>query len=95
MRLIDANLLEKFFYKEVRHYPFSGDVNCILVDHVLHTVRNFPTIDAVPVVRCKDCKYNPEFKTKIKGWVWCRNFRTEVDATGFCSYGKPRGERKE
>ena len=83
MRLIDADALEK------TAIPFETHGGGRFI--ALGSIRTAPTIDAVPVVRCKDCKHNPEFKTKRKGWVWCRNFRTEVDATGFCSYG----ERKE
>ena len=85
MRLIDADALVKWIERQKRLSKL-----CTIM-----AIQETPTIDAVPVVRCKDCKYNPEFKPKRKGWVWCRNFRTEVEATGFCSYGKPRGERKE
>ena len=59
---------------------------------LMNAINHVPTADVVEVVRCKDCKYNPEFETKRKGWVWCRNFRTEVKSTGFCSYGERRGE---
>jgi hypothetical protein len=50
-----------------------------------------PTADVVEVVRCKDCKSNPNIKTLTKGMFWCRKFRAEVHPNDFCSYG----ERKQ
>lgn len=47
-----------------------------------------PTADVVEVTRCKDCKHCPDLKTKTKGMVWCRRFRTEVCPNGYCSYGE-------
>lgn len=42
--------------------------------------------DVVEVVRCKDCKENPNYR-RAKGIVWCRKFRADVHEDGFCSYG--------
>ncbi len=56
-------------------------------------VRKLPAVDAVPVVRCEDCKKNPRFsKTSGKHKVWCRKWRCEVKDTDFCSYGERREE---
>lgn len=57
-------------------------------------VANMPTIDAVPVVRCKDCKYyrihhdswGEDIPHCIKAWGGA-----EVDPMDYCSYG----ERKD
>ena len=46
-RLIDATSLEQHI-AELFGYP-SVDI--------LHEIATFPTVDAVEVVRCKDCKY--------------------------------------
>ena len=45
MRLIDADALPKY-----TGYALSAD-------DVAMAVENAPTIDAVPVVRCKDCRW--------------------------------------
>ena len=47
-----------------------------------------PTIDAVPVVRCKDCLYAFDKNGHIECWhgVYYRNTYNEPDM--FCSYGK-------
>ena len=76
MRLIDADaLLEK--YNKTTVWDSWVEINIA------------PTIDAVPVVRCKDCiDYEPELGTNL-GWCpVCSFVRWDDD---FCSYG----ERKE
>ena len=52
-------------------------------------VENFPSADAVPVVRCKDCKYG-SYDSKQNGAMICLRtndgfWRKETD---FCSYGE-------
>ena len=51
MRIGDLDALEEFLADEYG-YP---------VIDILGDIAKFPTIDAVPVARCKDCKwYNPD-----------------------------------
>lgn len=72
MRLIDAGKLER--------QEYWGNERCF--DYVYaEDIDNAPTVDAVPVVRCKDCR---KFKTYS-----CRMVASGYD--DFCSYG----ERKE
>ena len=61
-------------------------------------LRDRPTMDAVVVVRCKDCnscrELNRENKTEeayVDGVLWCMNQQDGVWPDDFCSYG----ERKE
>ena len=49
-----------------------------------------PTIDAVPVVRCKECKYMPN-TANANGFLICKASGMEITDDDFCSYG----ERKE
>lgn len=51
---------------------------------VRHAIENAPAIDAVPVVRCKDCKH-------CLDTLWCKYKLQPCDDNDFCSYG----ERKE
>lgn len=69
---------------------FQTDCN-----HVRDFLNALPTIDAVPVVRCKDCDYgkvpfSPELKEE---YVSCTFYRCEpmMKKDDFCSYG----ERKD
>ena len=83
-RLIDANAIK---YREHRggggrEYP----ENIATEDEI----AKLPTVDAVEVVRCKDCKhYEPGFIRPYCGW--CEEWNTAVRASGFCH----RGERKD
>ncbi len=80
MRLIDADKLD-WWYKG---------------RNIRHVIDDAPTVDAVPVVRCKDCKW---FADNNDGeWYGCQMFHvvlnTPEDApkpNDFCSYG----ERKD
>ena len=83
MRLIDADAL-----KTIRSIQ-SADYNSI--ETIQHWIDNAPTIDAVPVVRCKDCKCWTEW---ANGTGSCNRFTLDwigTDADGFCSMG----ERKD
>ena len=91
MRLIDAEKLVDMLYDN----EFA--VLCPL-DEVSGVVDACPTVDAVPAVRCRDCKHFREYITV--GTVCTKYVKSlggrEVGlrATGkddFCSYG----ERKE
>lgn len=62
-------------------------------DHAIKKIKEAPAVDAVEVVRCKDCKHfynsnmNPSHRCKRGGsQVWDVEF-TEND---FCSYGERR-----
>ena len=72
MRLIDADKLER--------QEYWGNERCF--DYVdAEDIDNAPTVDAVEVVRCKNCR---KFKT-----YGCRMVASGYD--DFCSYG----ERKD
>lgn len=56
-----------------------------LNDAACEQIKSMPTIDAVPVVRCKDCKY----------WDYGDCYRLELSRPDdFCSYGELREEIK-
>lgn len=84
MRLIDADAL--FPYGAV---PYFEDDGFATADKLYGIVKNAPTVDAVEVVRCKDCKH-------FTAGYCCRDIkgRSQMHYMGedaFCSYG----ERKE
>lgn len=49
------------------------------------SLQNAPTVDAVPVVRCKDCKFIHE-----KGYCTLVTGMTRIEPDDYCS----RGERR-
>ena len=86
MRLIDADA----FLERMSHTDrFFG---------VVYDINDAPTVDAVPVVRCKDCVHWRvwgatwrEAVTNDKGFLICPASGMEITESDFCSYG----ERKE
>lgn len=66
------------FYKD-------GDSWC---DGEIHgtTIMQAPTVDAVPVVRCKDCEHSKEYEDGLRCLIWGRNLQ-KVLADDFCSLG--------
>ena len=87
MRTIDADKLVDMLYDN----EFAA--LCPL-DEVSGVVDAFPTVDAVPVVRCKDCKYSCKDRNgrTCEGyWYELSEFAVPVEDDGFCSYG----ERKD
>lgn len=56
-----------------------------LNDAACEQIKSMPTIDAVPVVRCKDCKY----------WDHGDCYRLELNRPDdFCNYGEVKEEIK-
>ena len=83
MRLIDADALKT---KAIRCETFKlYDVPVFLKAVGTKEIDRAPTIDAVPVVRCKDCKY---FKTRL-----CENEDNYDD--WFCADGERKNEVNE
>ena len=91
-RLIDANAF-KIFLEEVRQdYLEEGTFSSDFAAKVIETVQdeylaNAPTVDAVEVVRCKDCK---ECFTRANGTTYCRRTGRYAATDDFCSYGERR-----
>ena len=57
-------------------------------DDLMAAIADIPTVDAVEVVRCKDCKYREDGlcpMESVEQYPW---FATKNDA--FCSYGERR-----
>ena len=55
-----------------------------------------PTVDAVPVVRCGECKrrYKP-MDDDLRNEIWCEFIGSTMRKDDFCSYGCADGERKD
>lgn len=61
------------------------------IDCAKDFVAEAPAVDAVPVIRCKNCKhYNLQALACTHD-----NFNGTIGMDGFCSYGELRGERKK
>ena len=94
MRLIDADelmneLSRQYLFGVPKHNARILDARCVIAD--------MPTIDAVPIVRCKDCKYHTDDNEEPDA-VYCENTTGGVGGlvsnNFFCAGGK-RKEEKE
>lgn len=101
MRFIDAD----WVLAHLKPYEPSDEEWCVTGGTALrlihNAVDNAPTVDAVVVVRCKDCKYSRplnknEKERFVDGVLMCTNSEvseygiTDVWDTHFCSYGEKR-----
>ena len=81
-RLIDADALLKY---KSDHETIST-----------HLIYNAPTVDAVPVIRCKDCKFwmkNPYRESSVFGLCFKhKDIAIATDETDWCSWAERRTE---
>ena len=93
MRIIDADAA----LSRIRH-PDPEDERWAITGYTAlrlarNAINNAPTIDAVPVTRCKDCKYGGWDSEPDDAMVCLRTkdgfWRTSND---FCSRGEPKEE---
>jgi hypothetical protein len=61
---------------------------------IRRVLRQVPEVDAVEVVRCKDCKrrYYNEDREVYCCEAWADGYDTEVRDDCFCSYGERRSD---
>lgn len=101
MRLIDADEALRLFgkeYEETKKLIHNGETQLDSLaegfteaHHIIKYV--LPTVDAVPVVRCKDCEYSYD---EIS-YLCCSHgvcVDCEVPPNFSCAYGKRRAENE-
>ena len=97
MRLIDADRLNKPIYAEEDNITGSGmsyDEICGYndgIDIAWNKIDQAPTIDAVPVVRCKDCIRRYDTDECPMCFLIEGKYYEYTNGNGFCD----SGERKE
>ena len=86
MRLIDANALKSEFewLKSVVSESSKDEIQ-----ETIQRIENAPTVDAVEVVRCKDCEHWHE------GTGWCNKHSHFVDRVGDFCYPEESADWKE
>lgn len=93
MRLIDADaLMENYNLKDATKYGNKNEkqqehsYDTMYMYEIADMIEDAPTIEAVPVVRCKDCMYYNLFRLE------CRsphlNGYTPID--GYCHNGRKK-----
>ena len=84
MQLIDAD-------EAIINFGFEWDDISPTRDEFVAFLKKQPTIDAVPVVRCRDCKHYEIHKPKVLENCERKGYIIPMKPDDFCSYG----ERKE
>lgn len=94
MRLIDADALTIDLFKKAMDDAFltgNADMHRLLIQVIAH----YPTIDAVPIIRCKDCRFWDWMpaSTATPDYHLCRRPFQKIAMTehDFCS----KAERKD
>lgn len=97
MRLIDADLLRG----RIIAFCTGCSTTYLTVENIVMMINQADTVDAVPVVRCRECALFEEIGTRPGNegapFGYCYHWDYEqgmspnqVDGNDFCSYGEPK-----
>ena len=70
-------------------FGFEWDDIPPTIEEFVRFLKKQPTVDAVEVVRCRDCKYHED--TPVIGFEHCCLYGLTMRYNDFCSYGKREG----
>lgn len=92
MRQIDADELRR----RIIAFSTGSNTTYLTVENIVMMINQADTVDAVPVVRCRDCKFwkpygskgsrNGEDLLELEGG--CMKWRGRRLESDFCSYGE-------
>lgn len=93
MRLIDADRLKDSIMFTCDLGGWIGETLLLIKKLAVKYIENAPTIDAVEVVRCRDCRYS--HMTFSGSCKYCDNWNEDgealyLDGDFFCAYGERR-----
>lgn len=94
MRLIDVDELKELFAETITY--IARKTNRVgALEHmirasamVIQMIDDAPTVDAVAVIRCRNCIH---FKPFVENdGMWCDMLEIDLGENGFCSYGREK-----
>lgn len=94
MRLIDTDELmaqmKEYHERQAEEANMTGDrAVCVTWHDAIILIKNAPAVDAVPVIRCKDCKYYEEQDETIGT---CLLTESGAHIKGYCSWAEVKEE---
>lgn len=97
MRLIDADALKEII--SGNSYILRDSINSMnfgmFWDGIEQAIDESPTIDAEPVVRCKDCKWWSDWGNGTGSCELSEAAMRREDATDFCSFGERKDDETD
>ena len=94
MRLINADELKAMWYDINNITEEDSGVRFVGYQEIGRLIDNAPTVDAVEVVRCRECKWHRSGQNEVDTWSICIEptlRAAHVQDDDYCSWG----ERKE
>ena len=91
-KLISADRLIQFVENWGKHHGREE-----AADSFLYAIHNAPAVDAVEVVRCRQCCFGVKKRERGEVVTYCGLFwgmKGVLDPNGFCSYGKEINDAK-
>jgi len=91
-RLIDADaLIESIKHGLWDWETVNGIESRTVLEQTIQDIRNEPTIEAEPVIKCKDCKFN--YANQIPSDDVCQLcVELPISKDFFCAYGEKMDE---
>ena len=87
-RLIDADRAIEIIHNQGIAHPNAYH----LTNYATLILREAPTVDAVEVVRCRDCKHYEIHKPKVLENCERNGYIIPMKPNDFCSYGERKGD---
>ena len=92
-RYIDADALDKRIYNDI---PISVFGSIKKMAAVREIISQQPTVEAEPIMRCKDCKNYKLFTEVYTGKAYCEEYGGFITENDYCSRGaKMNGKENE
>ena len=88
---IDVDVLMEKLQDAAAHKGLGVAIAGILIQFI----ETLPTVDAVPVVRCKDCKFRFRNNGHDKNGCPITDSDIWMDDNGFCSCGKGKDDETD
>lgn len=84
MRVIDADGLRR----RIVAFCTGCSTTYLTEENIVMMINQADTVDAVPVVRCRDCEHLVNATVNANGFLICGVSDMEVAPEDFCSHGE-------
>ena len=96
-RQAEIDAIKNWFEVNQYYHPYSKSKS-IPIDELYDILKNLPTIEAEPVIMCKDCKYQVEYRNGnllCGKWAGDPYEAAHAPDDAFCSWAERRVDGQE